>query len=116
MATLIRATCEECGDVELGTTDLLVRMCQDADIGTYVFQCPGCDTPVVRSAERRVLDLLVTSGVRLEMWTLPSELNEWRPVGAPFTHDDLIDFHELLSSPTWFRRLLAAPARRERQL
>lgn len=113
MATLIRATCDDCGDVELGTGDLLVRLCHDTDSGTYVFRCPRCDSPVVRAAERAVLDLLVSSGVRMEIWTLPAELGEWRPVGTPFSHDDLIDFHELLSSRDWFERLLASPSWRE---
>lgn len=49
----------------------------------------------------------------MEIWTLPAELGEWRPVGTPFSHDDLIDFHELLSSRDWFERLLASPSWRE---
>lgn len=113
MATLIRATCTDCGDVELGTCDLLVRLCQDNDTGTYVFRCPRCDLPVVRSAERPVIDLLVSSGVRMEVWSLPAELGEWRPVAAPLSHDDLIDFHELLGSPDWFDSLLAMTRRRQ---
>ena len=108
MATLIRATCSDCGDVELGTHDLVVRLCQETDDGTYVFRCPQCETPVVRSADRPTIDLLVSSGCRLETWTTPAELKERRPVGPPFTHDDLIDFHALLDERDWFGALLAA--------
>jgi hypothetical protein len=113
MATLIRATCSECGDVELGTHDLVVRLCEDTESGSYVFRCPNCDHPVVRPADRTTIDLLVSSGCKLELWTTPAELVEPHPDGAPFTCDDLIDFHELLSSRHWFECLLGA-RRRER--
>ena len=108
MATLIRATCSDCGDVELGTHDLIVRLCEETESGTYVFRCPRCDTPVVRDADRPTIDLLVSSGCRLEVWNTPAELVERRPPGAAFTHDDLIDFHEMLHGPDWFGALLAA--------
>ena len=111
MATLIRATCSDCGDVELGTRDLTVRLCEETESGSYVFRCPRCDTPVVRDADRPTIDLLVSSGVRLEVWSLPSELIEPRPLGPPLSHDDLLDFHELLSRKTWFNDLLAAHRR-----
>jgi len=52
------------------------------------------------------------AGVRLELWTIPSELIEPRPIGPPFTHDDLIDFHEMLAAKGWFDELLAAHRRR----
>jgi hypothetical protein len=53
----------------------------------------------------------VSSGVRLELWTLPAELVEHRPVGPPLSHDDLLDFHELLGGKGWFDDLLAAHRR-----
>ena len=106
MATLIRATCEDCGDVELGTRDLVVRLCEETASGSYVFRCPECENPVVHDADRPTIDLLVSSGCRLERWNIPAELAEPRPVGEPFTHDDLIDFHHLLHRPDWFGTLL----------
>jgi hypothetical protein len=111
MATLIRATCSDCGDVELGTPDLVVRLCEDNEAGTYVFRCPNCTHPVVRPADRSTIDLLVSSGVRLELWSMPAELIEPRPLGSPFTHDDLIDFHDIMESRGWFGELLAAHRR-----
>jgi hypothetical protein len=111
MATLIRATCGDCGDVELGTRDLLVRLCEDTESGTYVFRCPRCEHPVVRPADRPTIDLLVSSGCRLEVWSTPAELVEARPAGMPITHDDLIDFHEALHSRYWFDHLLAVHRR-----
>ena len=113
MATLIRATCGECGNVELGTRDVVVRLCEDDDSGTYVFRCPRCAQPVVHSADRPTIDLLVSAGVRLEVWNMPAELAEPRPLGAPFADDDLIDFHELLTGSAWFDDLLDAHRRRQ---
>lgn len=65
MAT-IRATCTECGDVELGTADIRVRL--DAlHQGSYSFVCPHCATVVVKPAQPRTIDLLLASGVDYEI-------------------------------------------------
>ncbi len=94
MAT-IRASCPTCGDVELTTADVRVRVCLDDDRGEYLFRCPICRMTVVKGAEARTIDLLVASGVALDTWSLPAELHETHQ-GAPITHDDLLDFHALL--------------------
>jgi hypothetical protein len=108
MATVIRASCTECGDVELTTLDVRVRVCaDDMTNSTYVFRCPSCRVPVVKPAEPRVVDLLVASGVGLEHWTMPAELSEAKP-GEMITHDDLIDFHRLLRTDNWFAELEAS--------
>jgi hypothetical protein len=95
MAT-IRATCGDCGDVELTTADVRVRICTADDQGTYLFRCPECSMTVVKAAEPRTLELLVASGVHVTRWDLPRELLESRPAGPPVSHDDLLDFHERL--------------------
>lgn len=100
MAT-IRASCPDCGDVELTSQDMTVRLCADDNRGAYVFRCPTCDMTVSKATEQRIIDLLVASGVKVDMWTLPLELRE-RPVGAPFTHDDLLTFHEVMAGDDWF--------------
>lgn len=95
MAT-IRASCGDCGDVELTTTDVTVRVCADDRSAAYTFRCPRCRMIVARSAEPRIVELLVTSGVAMSTWHLPAELAE-RPLHSPpLTHDDLLDFHALL--------------------
>jgi hypothetical protein len=104
MATTIRASCEDCGDVELSTEDLQVRVCSHDNRGTYVFRCPACQMSVVKAAESRIIDLLIASGVKMETWDLPAELSEPRS-STPLTHDDLIDFHRLLQGDEWFDAL-----------
>lgn len=107
MATRIRASCGDCGDVELRVADVEVRLRDDEEAGTYVFRCPECSMAVVKDAEPRVVDLLVASGVVLTRWSLPAEVHERRS-GPAFTHDDLLDFHELLSTDRWYDQLLGS--------
>lgn len=106
MATVIKASCQDCGDVELRIHDLRVRVCETAEAGSYVFRCPACQKSVAKQAEPRIVDMLVASGVELVKWELPAELFEPHP-GARITHDDLIDFHRLLQGDSWFNSLLA---------
>jgi len=103
MAT-IRASCETCGDVEVTSDDVTVRVCSDDSAGTYTFTCPECGDLIVRGAEAHIVELLVTSGVRLVIWHMPEELREPR-VGKPIDHDDLLDFHTLLQRDDWMDTL-----------
>lgn len=109
MAT-IRASCPDCGDVELTTAEMTVRVCAEDNRGAYAFRCPTCAMAVTKSAERRIVDLLVSSGVELQVWQLPAELYEPRPVGEPFSHDDLLSFHELLADDHWLAELCQDPS------
>jgi hypothetical protein len=107
MATVIKASCSECGDVELSTGDMMVRVCTQVDQASYIFRCPSCRMSVAKKAERRIVELLVASGVRIERWDLPQEMFEEK-LGSPISHDDLIDFHRLLQADDWFDELLTA--------
>jgi hypothetical protein len=99
--TTIRANCPSCGDVQLTAEDLTVRVCADDERGSYCFRCPDCQRAVAKEASRRIVDLLVSSGVRMQVWRLPAELSESR-VGPPLKPDDLLDFHLLLQHDGWF--------------
>ena len=103
MAT-IRASCGTCGDVEITSRDVTVRVCRNDNRGSYSFQCPTCAATVVKDAEPRIVELLVTSGVALVTWSLPAELDEVH-VGEPIDHDDLLDFHALLETDGWMETL-----------
>ncbi|HEX6311404.1 MAG TPA: hypothetical protein VF152_07225 [Acidimicrobiia bacterium] len=103
--TTIRAQCPSCGDVRLTAADVTVRVCSDDDSGAYRFRCPGCDAPVTKPASAHVVELLVSSGVRVETWRRPAELLESHD-GPPLTPDDLLDFHVLLQRADWVDELL----------
>ncbi|HEX2849450.1 MAG TPA: hypothetical protein VHN98_02815 [Acidimicrobiales bacterium] len=111
MAT-IRASCPTCGDVELTSRDVTVQVCATNNQGSYAFQCPQCLLAVAKLAEQRIVDLLVSSGVRLSVWSLPAELEEAHH-GAPIDYDDLLEFHRLLQDDDWFDRLSRSLARGE---
>ncbi len=101
---LIRATCSECGDVELRSRDLQVRICTDTAASTYLFRCPVCRLTEVKPADDQIVDILVAAGVTCVEWHLPAELQE-RPIGAPISHDDVLDFHDILADDSWYSTL-----------
>lgn len=105
MAT-IKATCPDCGDVELTTKDMRVLVCADDNGGSYTFVCPSCRLAVAKPAEQRVVDVLVSSGVRLAVWERPAELDEAHE-GPPISHDDLLAFHFALREASCLERLTA---------
>jgi hypothetical protein len=80
----------------------------------YAFVCPGCSDPVVLAANRRIAEMLVAGGVSSEgveehVAGLP---HPERPAGGrALTPDDLLDFHLLLATPGWFRRLVGLSRR-----
>lgn len=108
MAT-IRASCPGCGDVELTTKDVRVLLCSTTNEGSYAFRCPACRLAISKPAEPRVIDVLVSSGVRLSVWHLPAELSEPK-TGAPINYDDLLTFHEILQNDDWLQTVTAMVA------
>jgi hypothetical protein len=105
VVTTIRANCPACGDIQLTATELTVRVCADDDRGSYWFCCPECERPVTKDASPRIIELLVSSGVRKQVWRLPAEVREPHYSGDPLTPDDLLDFHLLLVDDGWFADL-----------
>jgi len=102
----VMATCEGCGDVELNASQIVVRVCLDNDTGSYAFPCPRCGMAVAKLAEAKVVELLVATGSRLDVWRLPTELKEAH-TGPVLTHDDLLAFHYELQEPGWLDRFVA---------
>lgn len=91
----VRATCDECGDIELTIDEVAVRICREDHDGVYTFTCPKCERSHEKQASRRTLDLLVASGADVVFWSIPIENIVDHGLG-PLTHDDLLDFHEQL--------------------
>jgi uncharacterized Zn finger protein len=102
----IRASCPTCGDVELTTKDVRVLLCSTTNEGSYAFRCPACKLAVSKPADPRVVDVLVSSGVRLSVWHLPAELDEPK-MGDPINYDDLLAFHEELQQDGWLDRVVS---------
>lgn len=102
--TTIKAMCPRCGEIELTPEDIELRVCTHSPASYYTFECPSCLESVQKPADDRVVQLLISGGVPATVWELPDELAEAKE-GAPFTVDDLLDFHLLLQQPDWFERL-----------
>lgn len=100
----IRASCPTCGDVELTSRQVTVRVCASNNQGSYVFRCPDCMMAVAKLADAKIVDLLVSSGVRLTVWHLPAELDEPHE-GDVITYDDLLEFHYAIQQEGWLERL-----------
>lgn len=101
MATL-RVSCPDCGDQEVTSGNVTVRVCSANSNGEYRFACPECKLMTVKEAEPRIVELLVSSGTRLEIWHLPDELTEAKE-GDPINDQDLAEFVKLLDSGEWPR-------------
>ncbi len=94
---IIRASCIDCGELELTVADVKVRTSSADDTSTYYFRCPHCEMVMVKPVASRTVDMLVRAGVQSTVWHMPAEIKE-RPSGPMIDHDDLLDFHELVHS------------------
>ncbi len=75
--------------------------------GTYSFACPTCRERISKPADKNIVALLLSAGVRVREAAAPElDVTEERPGGAGFTLDDVIDFHFELEQPGWFETLL----------
>ena len=89
--TTIKASCPACGEVELTSTDVTLMVCSYAPNSYYTFVCPKCSDAVRKPADDHVVSLLMSGGVRAEVWELPAEALESH-TGPVLTYDDLLDF------------------------
>lgn len=105
-ATRIRATCLTCGEVELGVADVTLTALVGAEHGFYSFLCPLCTEVVTKPADQRVIGLLIGGGVPLRTYQAPLEFLE-EHTGPPLTHDDLLDLHNALESPSFWADIQA---------
>lgn len=108
--TRIRATCPLCGEVDLRPNDIELEIVRDepeevAEGSCYRFSCPTCTETVIKPADQRIAQLLRTGGVAVVEPPPPAVHPEHPPTGPALTHDDLIDFHELLERADWFHGL-----------
>ena len=118
--TTIRTTCPRCGEVDMGPEAILLSVERGGSEGFYRFVCPECMGPVEKRADRKIVALLVSSGVDVSdsgpataaVQSRLDQLTEERdpergPADAPaFTVDDLIQFHFLLQDEDFCRQLV----------
>jgi hypothetical protein len=91
MTTVIKASCESCGNIQLGPDEVTLKVCTYAPKSYYEFACPHCHVVIHKYADEHVVSLLVGGGVRAEIFEVPNEALEPK-CGPPLTYDDLLDF------------------------
>lgn len=89
--TTIKASCPTCGEVELTSKDIALRVCSHAPLSYYAFDCPKCRDEVRKPADDHIISLLMSGGVRAQVWEVPPEALEPK-AGPNLTYDDLLDF------------------------
>jgi hypothetical protein len=89
--TTIKASCPTCGEVELTSADITLRVCNHAPLSYYSFACPTCEDEVRKPADDHIVSLLMSGGVRAQVWEVPAEALEPKP-GPALSYDDLLDF------------------------
>lgn len=100
--TIIRASCNTCGEVKLTVDDLTIRTCVGREGGEYRWRCQ-CGI-VVKQAEQNVIFLLRSTGVKEETWELPLELIE-HPTDGVLTEDAIIEFEQALADDSIYDRI-----------
>jgi predicted RNA-binding Zn-ribbon protein involved in translation (DUF1610 family) len=118
--TKIRATCPTCGNVEFGVQAIVV-LGHSAPNGvlsaaylttgprggaaTYRFECPSCEQPVLRSAEREIIELLLSVGVPVEAPRVTIETVRPEVAELPaFTLADLDRLRDAMNEPGWLAK------------
>jgi hypothetical protein len=94
--TTIKASCHDCGEVELTNADVTLMVCSHAALSYYTFVCPKCEHDVRKPADDHVVSLLMSGGVRAVVWEVPAEALE-RHEGPVISYDDVLDFALQLS-------------------
>lgn len=109
VVTTIKATCPDCGDIELAPDDIRVELAPTAGWSAYIFTCPQCAVDVRKDADDEVVGLLRSAGVQIDEVLVPLEALELHD-GPPLDLDDLIDFGQRLAATD---ELVAVLAREE---
>jgi len=97
--TTIKTTCDHCGEIHLGPSDIALELASTESEGTYRFVCPDCFSIQRRPATSRVVSILLATGVTYEVSIEPR---------GPITHAELDEFIAYLDTDDWFDRLASS--------
>lgn len=91
--TVIKATCPECGDVDLSPSDLVIEVEEtlSGPVRMFAFDHAACATHVRGYPSEESAIALEKAGVRVLHFRLPAEAREPHE-GPTITEDDVIGF------------------------
>ena len=84
---------------------------REAAVTTIKATCPSCRDSVRKPADDHIVSLLMSGGVRAEVWEVPAEAIEPK-TGPELDYDDLLDFVLQLSRDDMLAARATIPARR----
>ncbi|MFN8053582.1 MAG: hypothetical protein U0Q22_19255 [Acidimicrobiales bacterium] len=67
--SLLKTTCEHCGEIELPIERVLLRICEDDDTGVCVIRCPSCSRRFVKAANEAMMVMLLAVGIEVSVWS-----------------------------------------------
>ena len=103
--TTIVVRCPDCRAGRVPAQTVTVRWCLDTNAWSYRARCASCQITFVASTREDRAHRALAAGARLEMWTLPAELNERPGPGRTVDAVDILEFRLALMEPEWFDRL-----------
>ena len=105
--TTIKASCPDCGEVELTPADVRLMVCSYSPLSYYAFDCDTCRGEVRKPADDHVVSLLLSGGVEAVVWELPAEALEPHE-GPAICYDDLLDFALQLTEVDYLAAIVSA--------
>jgi hypothetical protein len=93
----IWVSCQRCGDVVVPGERCSLQRWSDGQV-QLAYGCDTCSVTDTTPVDPGQLERLLDRGFVVAVWPPPTELLEPRPIGAPFTLDDVLDAHLLLTS------------------
>lgn len=87
--------------MDLTADDIELRLSSVGEKSQYGFECPVCDDFVWKPADDRIVQLLISGGVKASM--VPDDTHSDLPA---LTYDDLLDFHFALENGSFLEELL----------
>lgn len=102
--TTIKTTCDHCGEIHLGPSDIALELGSSDAERCYRFVCPDCFSVQRRPATQRVVSILLATGVSYEVIV---------EAHGPITTADIEQFVAELDSENWFDRLTSSEGSNE---
>ena len=103
--TTIVVRCPDCRSGRVPAPSVTVRWCLDTNVWSYRARCSSCQITFVAGTREDRAHRALAAGAKLEMWTLPAELNERPGSGRTIDAVDILELRLALMEPEWFDKL-----------
>lgn len=98
---IIKTMCPKCGEVDLTSDAIRLRIAMGGKDSKYSFECPRCTERIEKLANSSVVHLLISGGVTPQVVqeqppapTTERCVPDYGQPRPPITYDDILDFHQ----------------------